>query len=100
MQLTNTISAREMQRNYKKIFDRVKRTKEPVIVISNNKPQAAIVSLDVIADYQRERDFTFLKEIWAKNKNADSKKAMKDITEVVEEVRQRMYEERKKTSRS
>ncbi|MEX0616656.1 MAG: type II toxin-antitoxin system prevent-host-death family antitoxin [Candidatus Woykebacteria bacterium] len=32
-----------MQRNYKKIFDEAKKTKEPVFVMKNNKPQVAII---------------------------------------------------------
>lgn len=38
-----TTSAREIQRNYRKIFDQVKKTKQPVIVMKNNKPEVAIV---------------------------------------------------------
>ncbi|MBI2268029.1 MAG: type II toxin-antitoxin system Phd/YefM family antitoxin [Candidatus Blackburnbacteria bacterium] len=39
-----TTSAREIQRNYRKIFDRVKKTKEPVVVMRNNKPEVVIVN--------------------------------------------------------
>lgn len=38
-----TTTAREIQRNYKKVFDEVKKTKEPVFVMKNNRPQVAIV---------------------------------------------------------
>lgn len=38
-----TTTAREIQRNYKKVFDTVKRTKEPVFVMKNNKPEVAII---------------------------------------------------------
>lgn len=36
-------TARDIQRNYKMVFDSVKKTKEPVFVMKNNKPQVAIV---------------------------------------------------------
>ena len=36
-------TARDIQRNYKMVFDSVKKTKEPVFVKKNNKPQVAIV---------------------------------------------------------
>lgn len=38
-----TASARDIQRNYRKIFDDVKKTKETVFVMKNNKPEVAIV---------------------------------------------------------
>lgn len=38
-----TTTAREIQRNYKRIFDYVNRTKKPVVVMRNNKPTVAIV---------------------------------------------------------
>ena len=38
-----TTTAREIQRNYRKIFDEVKKSKEPVFVIKNNKPEVAII---------------------------------------------------------
>lgn len=38
-----TTTGREIQRNYKRVFDSVKKTKEPVFVMKNNIPQVAIV---------------------------------------------------------
>jgi len=43
---TVTISARDILRNYKEIFDKVKKTKQPAVVVSQKEPQVAIVSLD------------------------------------------------------
>lgn len=40
-----TTTVREIQRNYKKIFEQVKRTKEPVVVMKNNKPDVAIIDV-------------------------------------------------------
>lgn len=38
-----TTTGRELQRNYRKVFDLVKKTKQPVVVMRNNKPDVAIV---------------------------------------------------------
>lgn len=38
-----TTTARDIQRNYRKVFDEAKRTKEPVFVMKNNKPEVAII---------------------------------------------------------
>ena len=43
MLFPRTTTAREIQRNYKKVFDTVKRTKEPVFVMKNNRPEIAII---------------------------------------------------------
>lgn len=47
-----TTTAREIQRNYRKIFDFVKKTKEPVVVMKNNKPEVAIVDAKKLAEMQ------------------------------------------------
>lgn len=38
-----TTTARELQRNYKKVFEEAKKTKEPIFVMKNNKPEVAII---------------------------------------------------------
>ena len=43
-----TTSAREIQRNYKRIFEQAVNTGEPIYVMSKNKPQVAIVSMDLL----------------------------------------------------
>lgn len=50
--LPRTTTAREIQRNYKKIFDLVKKTKEPVVVMRNNKPEVAIVDAKKLAEME------------------------------------------------
>ena len=41
-----TVSARQIQREYKKVLGQANKSKEPVIVISNNKPVGAVIGLD------------------------------------------------------
>ena len=54
-----TTTVREIQRNYKKVFEQVKKSKEPIVVLKNNKPDVAIVDvakleeLEAIASAQR-----------------------------------------------
>jgi len=44
--MINTVTARDILRNYREVFDKVKKTKQPAVVISQKEPQVAIVSLD------------------------------------------------------
>lgn len=98
----STISARQIQRSYKKVFEKVKKTKKPVVVMANNKPQAAIVSLDMLEEYNKIKDeqelFRIIDEIQARNADKNFDEVYKDATEAVEEVRQKIYEEEKAKS--
>lgn len=47
-----TTTAREIQRNYKKVFAEAKRTKEPIFVMKNNKPEVAIVDAKKLAEME------------------------------------------------
>lgn len=49
-----TISARQIQRGYKKVLQRANQTKEPIIVMANNKPLGAVVGLEILERLQIE----------------------------------------------
>lgn len=51
-----TTTAREIQRNYRKIFDLVKKTKEPVVVMKNNKPEVIIMDVKKLSEMQNILD--------------------------------------------
>lgn len=46
--MLTTISARQLQREYKKVLDQANKMKEPLIVMSNNKPQGAVIGLNLL----------------------------------------------------
>lgn len=93
----NTVSARDIQRGYTKVFNQVRKSNKPTIVLANNKPQAAIISMDMLTEIS---EILLEKAAWKVinrtrdlNKNLDFDKAFKDITKAVEEVRAEMYAE-------
>ena len=43
-----TTTVREIQRNYKKIFEDVKKSKKPIIVMKNNKPDVAVIDVKIL----------------------------------------------------
>lgn len=47
-----TTTATELQRNYKKVKNRAKRIKEPITVLSNNKPELIIIDYEVFKNIQ------------------------------------------------
>lgn len=52
---TNIIPARNLQKSYKSIIENVKRKKHAVVLTTNNKPQAAIVSLEDLDKIQQTK---------------------------------------------
>lgn len=50
----NTVSARQIQREYKKVLKRANQSKEPIIVMANNKPLGAVVGLEILERLQIE----------------------------------------------
>lgn len=65
-----TVTARDILRNYKKVFDKVKRTKQPAVVISQKEPQVAIVPVE---------DLEKLRQL----KNKQSTKALLDLAGII-----------------
>lgn len=52
--MLNTISARQIQREYKKVLQEANKSKEPIVVMANNKPLGAIIGLDLLEKIQLE----------------------------------------------
>lgn len=52
LHLPKITTAKEIQKDYRKIFNQVKRTKKPVIVMRNNKPDVAIVDVKKLEEMQ------------------------------------------------
>ncbi len=50
---TSFIPARNLQKSYKSIIEDVKKKKRAVVLTTNNKPQAAIVSLEDLEKIQQ-----------------------------------------------
>lgn len=50
----NTISARQIQREYKKVLGKANKSEEPIVVMSRNKPLGAIIGLDLLEKIQLE----------------------------------------------
>lgn len=49
-----TISARQLQREYKKVLSKANKINEPFIVMSNNQPQGAVIGLDLLEKLRME----------------------------------------------
>ena len=70
MQNAAIVTPRDILRNYKGVFEKVKNSKQPAIVVSKKEPQVAIVSLD---------DLEKLKQL----KNKQSAKALFSLAGII-----------------
>lgn len=51
--MPKTVSVSDIQKNYRKVFDSARKTKEPIVVLSNNKPDVAIIDYDSLEKLRR-----------------------------------------------
>lgn len=47
-----TTTAKDLQKNYRKVFDLAKKTGEPVVVMRNNRPDVAIVDVKKLEEME------------------------------------------------
>lgn len=73
--MPKTVSSSDIQKKYREIFDEVKKTKEPVIVLHGNKPDVAIV------------DFNYLEKLEQTSYESELKDALEAIREGDKELK-------------
>lgn len=85
--MLTTISARQIQREYKKVLQLANESKEPIIVMSNNKPLGAVIGLDLLEKLQLD---AALREALAEYKAGKTKpiSSQEELEAEFEEIRQ------------
>lgn len=58
----NIISVSEIQKNYRKIFNRAKRTKKPVVIMRGNKPEVAVLDIKTLEELNKKIEELELKD--------------------------------------
>ena len=72
------VSSKDIQRNYRKIFDEVKKSKEPVVVLTNNVPDVAIIDINKMDElYQKAQKGELIEAMEAINTYNKEKKDKK-----------------------
>lgn len=51
----NIVSARQIQREYKKVLEKANKSNEPIVVMANNKPLGAIIGLNLLEKIELEQ---------------------------------------------
>lgn len=77
--IQNTISMRQIQRNYKKIFEKVEKIKKPLLLTRHNKPKVVVLDIET---------FQKLKEKAKRQlRITDWKKIYQDLDQIVRKGR-------------
>jgi len=80
----NTISARQIQRGYRKVLQDANKSKEPIVVMANNKPLGAVIGLDLLEKIQLD----FLVEQALEDSKAGKTKVIKNMKDLKEDFRE------------
>lgn len=61
--LGNIVSSSQLQKDYKKVFNKAKKTKQPVIVMRGNTPEVTIVDAKLYESQQKRLEELEIEEI-------------------------------------
>lgn len=75
--MQNTVNIRDILRSHKQVLERLKQTKKRVVIVSQDKPQAGLVSLD---------DLKRLEELDKQQKYQQSTKSMLEVARKVRQI--------------
>jgi prevent-host-death family protein len=90
------MSTKDARANFSELLGLVYYTKEPVVVERKGKPFAVVISPDQYAMLEKEleRSWQTLQQVQEQNADKDPEEVLRDVTEVVETVRQKRHESR------
>ena len=96
--MVRRVSSKEARDNFSELLGLVFYTKEPVIVERKGKPFAVMISPEQYESLRTglERAWSTVDKVRERNADKDPDEVLKDVTTVVEEVRQEMYDTEKR----
>lgn len=74
-----TTTAKELQQNYRRVFDLAKKTKNPVFVMRNNKPDVAIIDVKQLEEMEAIINVLQSREDYKKGKTKILKGTLLDL---------------------
>ena len=96
--MVRRMSSRDARANFSEILGLVYYTQEPVIVEKKGKPVAVVISPREFERIQQEREerrqraWEAVRRVQEANQDKDPDEVYRDVTAVVEEVRQEQYD--------
>jgi prevent-host-death family protein len=99
--MVKTISANQLRANVDELFASVQDVDQTIIVEDHGKPVAVVISpekYEQLVDPEATADWAVIHALQQRNAHLDPDEVLREVTEIVEEVRREMYEERLRVS--
>ena len=99
--MARTMSVREARANFSEVLGLVYYTKEPIIVERKGKPFAVVISPEQYEAIRQgiEVAWATIEKVQERNANEDPAEVLRDVTAVVEQVRQERYDQQAKATK-
>ena len=96
--MARRVSVKDARANFSELLRIVFYNKEPVIIERKGKPFAVMISPEQYESLKREEDvdWALLDQLAERNADKDPDEVLRDVTAVVEEVRQERYAKRQR----
>ena len=52
--LSNIVSVSDIQKNYRKIFDKAKKSRKPIVVMRGNKAEVAVIDIKTLEEFNKK----------------------------------------------
>jgi PHD/YefM family antitoxin component YafN of YafNO toxin-antitoxin module len=101
--MVTTVSANTIRQNVDQFLESIQKSDQTVIVEDHGKQIAVIISLEryqQLLDPDAASDWAVIHEMQMRNAHFDPDDVLREVTEVVEHVRQELYEEDLRASQS
>jgi prevent-host-death family protein len=98
--MTRTISTPELKSNLETILNRIAEEREPYVIETAGKPAAVLLSTEEYDELKREWAWSIVDKLRAQNAHRDPDEIYEEVTKIVEEVRQELYDEWQASGRS
>jgi PHD/YefM family antitoxin component YafN of YafNO toxin-antitoxin module len=90
--MENKISVQEAASDFAKVLDSISATKEMMVVDDSGATVAILMSPEAFRSFRRERAWALIRQVQDRNAEQDPEDVLREVTEVVEEVRQEHYD--------
>jgi prevent-host-death family protein len=99
--MVKTLSTSQVRADVDELFASVQDADQTVIVEDRGRPVAVVISpekYERLVDPEPAEDWAVIHAMQQRNADLDPDEVLREVTEIVEEVRQEMYEERLRAS--
>lgn len=90
--MTRTISIQDAERDLAAVLSGIEDAKEIIVVDDAGNPVAIVMSPEHYRSVRRERAWALIRQVQDRNADQDPNNVLREVTEIVEEVRQEQHE--------